>query len=88
MFLLPVYFETIIRFETIAAFLAALLTIYGILKNNIFNFNIEIVSKDIINQMSIFLILLDTKRQIIDLNPIASSLFGYSQNELIGNKYF
>ncbi len=85
LFIIPEYLRTILRFEAIAAFFAAIITTYGILTTNIFDFNIDIVSKDIIKHMPNFLVLTDKKRSIIDVNTNTINLSGYAKNELINN---
>jgi PAS domain S-box-containing protein len=83
LFILPEFMKTVVRFEAVAAFLVVVITTYSIIRNNIFNFSIEIVSKDIIEHMSNFLILTDTSYQIIDVNRKMTELCGYSQQEIL-----
>jgi PAS domain S-box-containing protein len=83
MFLLPEVKTIIFRFEVIGAFMAVIITIFGMKFRNIFNFSIEIVSKDIVEHMSNFLILTDQNFQVVDVNQNMEKVFGYSRTEVL-----
>ena len=84
-FVIPLYWQSLVRIESLFVLFACSATIFCLRYfQHIFDLSVEIASKDIIQNMSSFLILLDIEKKITLLNPRAEQVFGYTKEELKG----
>jgi PAS domain S-box-containing protein len=80
----PFFLNPVMRVESLVVLFVVLTTAIGLYRFNIFDLTTEILSRDIVANMSTFYVLVDKDIQILETNGKTLELFGYTSSELSG----
>ncbi|MES2731363.1 MAG: histidine kinase [Bacteroidota bacterium] len=87
LFVFPYIENVVVRLETLFIFFVFIITTIGLFRYNIFDLTAEVLSRDIVANMSNFYILADKDANILEVNPKTTEVFKYKTDEMVGGSF-